>query len=176
MRVVDFFSGCGGTSCGFRNAGCTIVAGIDNNRDAAATFALNFPEAVVFDHDVRDIETNVLQPLLKGSSESLLFSACAPCQPFSKQNRQPKEGDERIDLLDEFARFVRFYLPDFIFIENVPGIQKKFEGDGPLDRFLLTLKDLGYPEPSVSVIMASHYGIPQWRPSKIGRASCRERV
>ena len=164
MRVVDFFSGCGGTSCGFRNAGCTIVAGIDNNRDAAATFALNFPEAVVFDHDVRDIETNVLQPLLKGSSESLLFSACAPCQPFSKQNRQPKEGDERIDLLDEFARFVRFYLPDFIFIENVPGIQKKFEGDGPLDRFLLTLKDLGYPEPSVSVIVASHYGVPQWRP------------
>jgi len=164
MKVVDFFSGCGGTSCGFRNAGCTIVAAIDNDRDAADTFALNFPEAKVFDNDIRDLETAVLQPLLECNSEPLLFSACAPCQPFSKQNRQPKKKDCRINLLDEFSRFVRFYLPDFIFIENVPGIQRKFRGDGPLDCFLQTLKELGYPGPCIKIIAASHYGVPQLRP------------
>lgn len=171
MLVVDFFSGCGGTSCGFREAGCKIVAGIDNDMDAASTFALNFPEAIVYTDDIRDIRTDALRPVIGSNSERLLFSACAPCQPFSKQNRQKKHGDSRARLLDEFGRFVTAYLPDYIFIENVPGIQKDTAEGRPLKRFLATIKKLGYPAPRIEIAAALHYGVPQWRPRLIVLAS-----
>lgn len=174
MKVVDFFSGCGGTSCGFRDAGCEIIAGIDSDENAASTFALNFPEATVFNRDIRLISTDALKPLIDNDSESLLFSACAPCQPFSKQNRQKKNGDKRARLLDEFSRFVKLYLPDYIFIENVPGIQKDTAEGSPLKRFLSLIKELGYPHPSIKVVTALCYGVPQLRPRLIILASRHE--
>jgi len=174
MNVVDFFSGCGGASYGFRQAGCKILVGIDNNSDAASTFSCNFPEAMVFNEDIRSIETNALSPLLSSCNGSLLFSACAPCQPFSKQNRQKKGGDERINLLDEFCRFVEFYLPDYIFIENVPGLQKFSGEDGPLQGFCKKLTELNYPPPYIGIAFALRYGVPQWRPRLIIIASKHE--
>ena len=38
MNVVDFFCGAGGFSKGLENAGLRILAGIDYNPDAIATF------------------------------------------------------------------------------------------------------------------------------------------
>jgi DNA (cytosine-5)-methyltransferase 1 len=163
MNVVDFFSGCGGASCGFRKAGCRIVAGVDNDQDAAATFALNFPEATIFNQDIRYLSPSNLEPLISNISGPLLFAACAPCQPFSRQNRQKKLNDERINLLGEFSRFVEYFEPDYIFLENVPGLQKYSVKDGPLNTFLDKLRKLNYPNPSVEAIYAAKYGVPQWR-------------
>ena len=52
-RVVDLFAGAGGLSEGFRQAGCEIVAGNDDDPDAAATYALNFPGATTVVGDIR---------------------------------------------------------------------------------------------------------------------------
>jgi len=41
LNVVDFFSGCGGLSKGFEEAGFNILLGIDNDKDALATFEKN---------------------------------------------------------------------------------------------------------------------------------------
>src|SRR5437899_89728 len=51
--VVDLFAGAGGISEGFRQAGFAVIAGSDNDPDAAATFALNFPEADLITGDIR---------------------------------------------------------------------------------------------------------------------------
>ena len=62
IGVVDFFSGCGGTSAGLRAAGMDILAGIDIDREAAGTFQRNFPEAKVIRGDITKLKTSVLRP------------------------------------------------------------------------------------------------------------------
>ena len=92
----------------------------------------------------------------------MLFGACAPCQPFSKQRTTRKGSDGRKDLLREFHRFVRSYLPEYVFIENVPGLQSVDDRRGPFAKFLRLLTKLGYWH-SHKVIYACHYGVPQRR-------------
>lgn len=171
MRVIDFFSGCGGASCGFRNAGLEILAAVDNDVVAVNTFSENFPDAQAMHADITTLPTETFADLIDKNASPLLFAACAPCQPFSRQNRQKRGEDARANLLDEFTRFVVRYLPDYIFIENVPGLQKLPENASPLQRFLTTLVELKYTTPQVSVISAWSYGVPQPRPRLIIIAS-----
>jgi len=48
----DFFCGGGGVSTGAREAGFKIVYGVDHDKDACATYRLNFPGAKVYVEDV----------------------------------------------------------------------------------------------------------------------------
>lgn len=160
ISVVDFFSGCGGTSLGFRNAGMSIVAGIDNDPNASATYRRNFPEARFFERDIRTITIEEVRRTLPRSGR-ILFSGCTPCQPFSKQNRFRKGEDDRRSLLTEFERFVVALKPDYVVVENVPGLQK-IGMDGPLGSFTRALEDAGY-DVNCDVLAASHYGVPQRR-------------
>ncbi len=162
IKVVDFFSGCGGTSAGFEAAGLSVVAAIDSDPDAKATYTANFPDAKFFNRDIRWMKTATLAPYVtKKPTDVLLFSACAPCQPFSQQNRQKKKRDERVSLLAEFGRFVKRYLPELIFIENVPGIQT-ISRNSPLDEFIAMLDRLEYSH-DVQTINCQDYGVPQKR-------------
>lgn len=162
IKVYDFFSGCGGASCGFRNAGMEIALGIDNDPEAATTFQRNFPEANFLCKDIRYINVEELEDYIDRESPSL-FCGCAPCQPFSRQNRNKSEKDDRVNLLGEFGRFVEHYLPDYIFVENVPGIQNFPIAESPLASFCDLLKRLEYREPSFKVVEALRYGVPQKR-------------
>ncbi len=46
IKVFDFFCGCGGASCGFRNAGMDIVFGLDCDLDSQRTFQRNLVHPV----------------------------------------------------------------------------------------------------------------------------------
>lgn len=163
IKVFDFFSGCGGTSCGFEAAGMEIALGLDVDSDSAKTFQKNFPEAEFILGDIRDIHTIALANSVGNRGVPLLFCGCAPCQPFSRQNQTTDSSDSRRNLLSEFARFVKAWLPEYVFIENVPGMQKiAIDNVGPLPSFLKLLKKLGYSYES-RVIPASHFGVPQKR-------------
>lgn len=166
--VIDFFCGCGGTSEGLKQAGMNILLGLDFDKDALQTFARNHPDAQVINRDIREVSVDDLLRLIPGLAKKrrkrpLLFSACAPCQPFSKQNRQKSSDDRRISLLSECERFVVALEPDYILIENVPGIRSTSADEGPLDRFLSQLKALRYQEPVVQVLKAERFGVPQLR-------------
>ncbi|MCY4583987.1 MAG: DNA cytosine methyltransferase [Chloroflexi bacterium] len=163
MKVVDFFSGCGGTSCGLKAAGLTILAGIDNDPDAAMTYQANFPRAAFWADDIRAIPTTALEPLLSATSrEPLLFSACAPCQPYSRQRGgSPSPSDERLSLLLELTRFLRHYQPEFVFLENVPGL-KHSVSSGAYRAFTTELTALGY-DYEAQEIECGRYGVPQVR-------------
>ncbi|MBD0191129.1 DNA cytosine methyltransferase, partial [Acinetobacter baumannii] len=52
MKVIDFFSGCGGASEGLRQAGFNITIGLDFDEKAAKTYQANFPEASFFHADI----------------------------------------------------------------------------------------------------------------------------
>ena len=162
IKVFDFFSGCGGTSTGFAMAGMDVVFGLDNDVDAAATFRENVKGATFIEKDIREVKTGILEPLLRGKNYKTLFSCCAPCQPFSKQSRAKTKGDPRRSLLLEFGRCVRRWKPDYVFVENVPGLQRVDGLAGPLPEFMTLLKKLGYSF-DLKVVPALSFGVPQKR-------------
>jgi DNA (cytosine-5)-methyltransferase 1 len=162
ISVVDFFSGCGGTSLGFRDAGMSIIAGVDNDPEASETYRANFPEATFFECDIRTLSVRKIRQILPSRKEgALLFAGCAPCQPFSGQNRSRGGADPRRDLLNEFERFVLAIRPEYVVVENVPGIQK-VESKGPLAGFVQNLNKAGY-DINCRVLSAADYGVPQKR-------------
>lgn len=161
IAVVDFFSGCGGTSVGLRNSGMKIVAGIDNDADSAATFRLNFPEADFFESDVKELSSSSIEKVMPKKG-LVLFAGCAPCQPFSKQKKISAKEDPRRDLLLVFLKFIVELQPHFVLVENVPGLQKLDPKSGPFQTFVDTLIEEGY-EVDFGVVRAADYGVPQIR-------------
>ena len=163
LDFYDFFSGCGGTSRGMQDAGMTVRLGLDLDPDAKLTYETNYKDAKFICTDIRDVSIQDLSPyIVRRDGRPLVFGACAPCQPFSKQNQRKQEGDGRRNLLAEFNRFIKAYLPEYIFVENVPGLQTLAQSDGPFGDFLRFLTDLGYFHDHRSV-MAYRYGVPQSR-------------
>ncbi|HFM0999258.1 TPA: DNA cytosine methyltransferase, partial [Escherichia coli] len=67
------------------------------------------------------------------------------------------------NLLNETHRFIRELLPEYIMLENVPGMQKiDEEKEGPFQEFIKLLKELEYNYISF-IANAENYGIPQRR-------------
>ena len=64
-------------------------------------------------------------------------------------------------LLLNFARFVEYYKPGYVLVENVPGIVTNKES--VLPQFLKKLSKLGYIGMAKGIVDMSHYGIPQSR-------------
>jgi len=163
IRVFDFFSGCGGTSAGLQASGMKIVLGLDIDPDAAATFGENFPQARFVQKDIAKLRPSALSCFVSPHRNApILFCGCAPCQPFSKQNGRRDQDDSRIPLLTHFGRFVRYFRPEFVLVENVPGLQILSWEPGPLQKFINLLERLGY-NVITSTVDCCDYGVPQKR-------------
>lgn len=164
LKVIDFFCGCGGASKGFENAGFEIALGLDFEKDAADSYQSNFEQAQFINDDIRRVRIkDVAAKFPDWKEHDIVFCACAPCQPFSLQNKGKSHQDARASLLMETARFVRAFRPKFIFLENVPGIQKvKSDEEGPFQKFLKFLARFEY-ECDFQLVASEFYGIPQQR-------------
>ena len=165
VQVYDFFVGCGGASCGFQAAGMEISFALDNAADAKATFETNFPSAHFEFADIRDVSVDAVRLRVETERPNpVLFSGCAPCQPFTKQNtNRPKlDQDERVLLLASFGHLVESCRPDLVFVENVPGLQRLDSETQPFGGFLSRLDAAGYKVDCRSIRLA-RYGIPQSR-------------
>jgi len=165
VKVFDFFSGCGGASCGFRNAGMDIAFALDHDADARASFEANFPEAHFEFADIREVNDETIRRRVElAQPHPVLFAGCAPCQPFSKQNTQRPNlnNDERVPLLARFASLVESCRPDLVFVENVPGLQELDSDSQPFGDFLGRLDLAGYRVDYRALCMAK-FGIPQTR-------------
>jgi len=173
VDVIDFFCGCGGTSAGLRDAGMNIIAGIDFDNVALKTFKRNFPSAKALNEDVTALTAKRLLKKIGDFERPLLLSACAPCQPFSQQNKTTTDTDGRRGLLQEMHKFIKVLQPDYILLENVPGIQRIDEG--PLTLFIKFLKQHGYHF-DVDVKSTHDYGVPQMRRRLVLIASKRSEI
>ena len=165
IQVYDFFAGCGGASRGFQAAGMDIAFALDHDADARASFKANFPDAHFECADISKTKVGAIRTRLKSRRSSpVLFSGCAPCQPFSRQKtiRPKMDQDERVPLLAHFARLVEGCRPDLVFVENVPGLQKLDRRSQLFGDFLRRLGKAGY-KMAYGPITLAKYGIPQKR-------------
>jgi DNA (cytosine-5)-methyltransferase 1 len=161
IRVADFFCGCGGTSAGLRAAGMDIALGLDFDADAGATYQRNFPEAHFLLRDILEVSPEEVEELLPRDDGHLLLSACAPCQPYSSFV-QKRGADRRRTLLLRLLPIIELLRPEFVFIENVPGLKGDEAPQGTFARFCRTLERAEY---SVDhrIVDCRDYGVPQRR-------------
>lgn len=60
MRIVSFFSGCGGLDLGFRQAGFDIVWANDSDSAICDTYMYNHPETKLLIADFMDIDPQLV--------------------------------------------------------------------------------------------------------------------
>ena len=106
--AIDFFCGCGGVTHGMRRAGVDVIAGFDNDPNVKYAYEENNKGSAFYELNINECKANkqVIKNLLKDSiKDMLIFSACAPCQPFSLHNRK-YEDDARKVLILKFIDLV----------------------------------------------------------------------
>ena len=161
-KAVDFFCGGGGMTCGLRQAGIDVVAGIDFDKDAKETYELNNPGSQFVLSDIRNLRSNYLEKNLgiQKDDDSLILVGCSPCQFYSIINTDKEKSKKSKDLLRNFARFIEYYNPGYVIVENVPGL--KTHKKSILPKFLKFLNENGYII-CEKVVDLSYYGVPQSR-------------
>lgn len=158
ISAVDLFCGCGGLTFGLRQAGISVVAGIDIDAQMEYAYATNNPGSVFLLRNVAATSSSDIADLFE-SGKYRLLAGCAPCQPFSKlTNGSRKHG--AWGLLDHFGGFVADILPELVTMENVPELADR--GRRVFERFLATLSGRDY-HVDWRVVNCAEYGVPQSR-------------
>jgi DNA (cytosine-5)-methyltransferase 1 len=157
---IDVFCGCGGLTLGLRQAGINVVKGIDIDKTVEKTYTDNNPGTVFLNKDVKELSKKDLVDEIDRQKASLLLAGCAPCQPFSMQNRQQTMRDSRRSLMSSFARLVDEIVPEYVLVENVPGFMK--ESNVFHIEFIKVLKRHKYKY-AEGILNAAEFGVPQKR-------------
>ena len=163
---LDLFSGCGGVSRGFIDAGIEVRLGVDHLQDVKETYEKN-NNAELHVCDIKSLKSSCIASKLNIKNfEQLVISSCAPCQPFSlKNSKRVANGfdDPRADLGFELIRIIKELdsiniKTSGVFIENVPDYSKS-----PVWNLIkCELLELGFSL-ACSVINCADYGVPQSR-------------
>lgn len=122
-RILSLFSGAGGDSLGFEQAGHRVTHFSENKKVAIETHKAAFPTSQLLvgekqASDIRKIPDKTFEDL-KGNID--IIFAGFPCQGFSHAGKK-KTDDPRNELVHEFVRAVKLIQPQFCIGENVKGL------------------------------------------------------
>lgn len=162
LTCIDLFSGAGGLSEGFKQAGFTILAANDFDECSAATMKIAHPGVEFLSGPIQNIASDRLlsiSGLSFGELDCLVGGP--PCQAYSVYNHQRGMHDERSGLFREYLRIVKDLKPRFVVMENVTGITSVGEGRA-VKEITERLDELGY-KVEFRILKAEHYGVPQER-------------
>jgi len=162
LKAVDFFCCSGGVTCGFRMAGIKVLAGIDIDGTFKETYENNNKGSKFIEADIAQYKPEELANALgiAPNMDDMIFIACSPCQYYTKLHTDKTKSSKGKLLLEEFRRFVNYFKPGFLFIENVKGLETK--SGSPLSEFKKDLQALGYVFDD-EIVNASSYRVPQNR-------------
>lgn len=173
FNVVSTFSGCGGSSLGYRMAGFKVLWAsefIDAARDSYN--ANKSPHTIL---DPRDIRTVKAEEILKATGlkvgELDLFDGSPPCASFSTAGKREKawgkvkkysDKAQRVDdLFFEYSRLLKDLQPKTFVAENVSGLIKG-TAKGYFLEILQELRSAGY-NVKAKVLNSMWLGVPQKR-------------
>ena len=157
-------------SYGLMKAGIRVVAALDNDPQCQETYKANHPEVDFLLEDITNLSTKKFstETGIQRNDDEMIFIGCSPCQFWSIINgkarvnsmRKRKSRDSR-NLLRDFLRFVKFYKPGFVIVENVRGMELNPDDSG-LSDLLNFFKKNGYSVDK-SILAFSDFGVPQKR-------------
>lgn len=163
LKAVDFFCGAGGMSLGLKKAGIAVLGGVDNDSSCRRTYETNICGAKFIKHDVSTLSAPELgrRFAIKRNDPTLIFAGCSPCQFWSKIRTDKSKSERTAFLLKQFQKFIRYFRPGFVVVENVPGLLNQKQRS-ILPDFIRFLERLDYVWID-GIINANHYGVPQNR-------------
>lgn len=162
LTVIDLFSGAGGLSRGFYDAGYDVLMGTDFDDAALKTFENNHGDAKAVKLDLFDHNNiNVIVEMLGNMNKKLdVLVGGPPCQGFSLAGKRD-ENDERNILYSAMVKTAAIIKPRAVVLENVPGMLTLYEGKGK-ERIFRDFEELGYTM-NVKILYSPEFGIPQIR-------------
>lgn len=184
MNVCSTFSGCGGSSLGYKMAGYRVLWANEFIPAAQETYEANHPTTILDKRDIREVQPqDILDATGLSIGELDLFDGSPPCKDFSLAgNRDWESGKVKSysdtkqrtdDLFAEYVRLLAGLQPKAFVAENVAGMTvgkaKEFLGGYQRDMFAAQektvvdmLMDAGYVV-RYQVLDAQHFGVPQAR-------------
>lgn len=171
--AASTFSGCGGSSLGYRMAGFRVLWASEFVEAARETYRANAPDYTILDgRDIRQVQpAEVLDATDLDVGDLDLLDGSPPCASFSMTGKRQKYWGEvkaysdtkqrTDDLFSEFARLVRGIQPRVFVAENVSGLVRG-TAKGYFIRILAELRDCGY-QVRAKLLDAQWLGVPQAR-------------
>lgn len=166
MKVIDLFSGCGGMSAGFLQAGFDITKAVEFDPVIAKTYAANFPGVHLAIEDIKNVDESGFF----NNGEADVIIGGPPCQGFSMAGARIRRGfidDPRNYLFKHYYSVVKTVRPSVFVMENVKGMVSMQNG-AILAEIIRLFEDKEafdgepykiYPK----LVDASDFGIPQKR-------------
>lgn len=172
LRVVSFFSGCGGSCLGFKMAGYRVLWASEFIQAAAETYRANHPNTILDTRDIRKVEPeDILKATGLKVGELDCMEGSPPCASFSTAGKREKHWGkakkysdtvQRVDdLFFEYIRLLGGLKPKVFVAENVSGLVKGV-AKGYFLEILAKLKACGY-RVGCKVLDAQWLGVPQAR-------------
>lgn len=170
LTAVSFFTGVGGLTLGFLNAGVDVRASYDLKNSVARNFNVNFPDLKHETADVSKLSADDVRRSAGTDKIDIVFGG-PPCQGFSifgrrrfvnTQDHKPDQ-DERNEVSLKFIDLAIELAPRAIFMENVKGFLSTQRGETTyLAEVESRLSRAGY-EFLHQVVNCASYGVPQSR-------------
>lgn len=162
--AIDLFSGAGGLSLGFEQAGFEISAAVELDPIHCAVHKFNFPRCTTICRSVVDIDGKEIRRLARlGNRDIAVVFGGAPCQGFSMIGKRALD-DPRNALVHRFVQLVHELNPRYFVFENVKGLtigqHRQF-----LDEIIEAVQAEGRYQVLLpyKVLNAADYGVPQDR-------------
>jgi DNA (cytosine-5)-methyltransferase 1 len=173
FTYISFFSGGGGSSCGYKLAGGDCLFVNEFQRVAMDTYLANWPGTPNICDDIKKVTGNqVLEKMNISQGELDILDGSPPCPPFSMSGTKQKGwGKEKTaygikqknieDLTWEQIRIAKDVRPRVIVCENVKGLTMEYAKEH-LQRMVNDFESLGYST-LYKVLKGSNHGVPQKR-------------
>lgn len=170
--AVSTFSGCGGSSLGYKMAGFKVLWASEFIPAAQETYRANHSGTILDTRDIRLVQADdILEAIGMQRGQLDLFDGSPPCASFStagkredgwgkiKQYSDTKQRTD--DLFFEYARLIKGVQPKVFVAENVSGLVKG-TAKGYFLEILAALKECGYTV-KAQLLDAQWLGVPQAR-------------
>ena len=162
LTYIDLFSGAGGLSLGFEQAGFQQLLSVEMEPDYCQTYRANFPHHQLLQKDLTTLTEQDLINCLNGQSVDF-FIGGPPCQGFWMAGKIGRTftDDPRNHLFKEFVRIVKIVRPCFFVMENVARLYTHNSGKTRTE-IIQAFQNIGYSV-ECKVLNAADFGVPQIR-------------
>jgi DNA (cytosine-5)-methyltransferase 1 len=172
LTAISTFSGCGGSSLGYKMAGYRVAWASEFIPAAQETYRANHPGTILDGRDIRQVKpSDILDAIGLAPGDLDVFDGSPPCSSFSsagsredgwgKAKKYSDTVQRTDDLFWEYVRLIEGVKPRAIVAENVTGLVRG-TAKGYFLEILARLKQAGY-DVKCKVLGAEWLGVPQAR-------------